>query len=597
MTGLMLEDRGTLPVLSITIVLALYLVFLVMNSTSFIDVWPLEGIFWETIAVIVVINLLSCLLFDNKASVSIPLVTEAFLIVVIPVLKYPNVLNIIGPWDSTAHYSFAKWIIVNGRVDTTGILFYSDQYGYHPGNGIIPASLSLLSSITVGWSMNIVIIVIYTGYFLFILATLKSFGLVTSESIDIHRSLLLIAILTLSISLSVYYGGAEIGYIYVGGILYALIRLMKRKDQIWGSIILMLVIFCGLLMTHFSTAVILLAYMLIIVSILIIAKLFNKTGIAGITPKVAIPAFIMLSAFVIYEIYTDVSLFTGVARGAIRILYSLYIRELQVAKTAMETRGLAFSELVRYLVSYYSKTIIVLTLIFTHTIGLSIKWRSLNHDEKMLALLLFASYPTWIIGWAGVGSFLSGARAFSIICFLLSASLAITYTKLYGFLAKSSRFAFSLFLIVLGFVANFGLPLMPIIRADGDTYTYTVFSQGGFSDYVLHPVTYVSSYNGASSFLCLSPYITFGLCDTMWQTPRIPRRGSISPSGVLSPGAIMDVMRNYLGREVIVPQPLRDRLIPSPIGYYGLYRKTFYFILGSGKGLIYNNGVYTLFLV
>jgi hypothetical protein len=215
----------------------------------------------------------------------------------------------------------------------------------------------------------------------------------------------------------------------------------------------------------------------------------------------------------------------------------------------------------------------------------------------MLALLLFASYPTWIIGWAGVGSFLSGARAFSIICFLLSASLAITYTKLYGFLAKSSRFAFSLFLIVLGFVANFGLPLMPIIRADGDTYTYTVFSQGGFSDYVLHPVTYVSSYNGASSFLCLSPYITFGLCDTMWQTPRIPRHGSISPSGVLSSGAIMDVMRNYLGREVMVPQPLRDRLIPSPIGYYGLYRKTFYFILGSGKGLIYNNGVYTLFLV
>jgi hypothetical protein len=372
---------------------------------------------------------------------------------------------------------------------------------------------------------------------------------------------------------------------------------MKRKDQIWGSIILMLVIFCGLLMTHFSTAVILLVYMLIIVSILIIAKLFNKTGIAGITPKVAIPAFIMLSAFVIYEIYTDVSLFTGVARGAIRILYSLYIRELLVAKTAMETRGLAFSDLVRYLVSYYSKTIIVLTLILIHTIGLSIRWRSLNHDEKMLALLLFASYPTWMIGWAGVGSFLTGARAFSIICFLLSASLAITYTKLYGFLAKSSRFAFSLFLIVLGFVANFGLPLMPIIKADGDTYTYPVFSQGGFSDYVLHPVTYVSSYNGASSFLCLSPYITFGLCDTMWQTPRIPRHGSISPSGVLSPGAIMDVMRNYLGREVIVPQPLRDRLIPSPIGYYGLYRKTFYFILGSGKGLIYNNGVYTLFLV
>jgi len=594
---LTLEDRRALSVLSITIVLALYLIFLTWNSSPFIGVWPLEGIFWETVAVIVAISLLSYLLFNSRASIIIPLITQTFLVVVLPVLKHPNTLNITGPWDSTAHYSFTKWIIANGRVDTTGILYYSDSYGYHPGNGIIPASLSLLSSITLGWSMNIVLIAIYTGYILFILATLKNFGWLKLESIDIRRSLWLLAIITLSISLPVYYGGVEIGYIYVGGILYALIRLMKRKDRILRSIILMLVIFGGLLITHFSTAVIILAYMLIIVSMSITAKLFNKIGIAGIAPKVAIPTFIMLSAFVIYEIYSDVSLFPGVTRGAIRILYSLYIREIQAAKTAMEARGLTFSDLVQFLVSYYAKTIIVLTLIFIHTIGLSIRWRSLNHDEKMLTLLLFASYPTWIIGWAGVGSFLTGARAFSLICFLLSVSLAMTYEKLYVFLTKSSRFAFPLFLIVLGFVASFGLPFMPVIRADGDTYTYTVFSQGGFSDHVLQPVIYVSSYNGVSSFLCLSPYITFGLCDIMWQTPRIPRHGSISPPGILDPEGVIEVMRNYLGRQVVVPQPLRDRLIPASIGYYSLYKKPFYFLLGSGKSLIYNNGVYTLLLV
>jgi len=590
------EERRTIIILLITLILALYLMFLTWNSSSFIDVWPLEGIFWETVAVIVAISLLSYLLFDYRASVIIPLITQAFLVVVLPVLKYPNALSITGPWDSVAHYSFAKWIIVNGYVDTAGILYYSDQYGYHPGNGIIPASLSLLSSITLGWSMNIVLIVIYTGYILFILATLKIFGWLKSESTDIRRSLLLLAILTLSIPLSVYYGGVELGYIYAGGILYFFIRLVKRKDDISKSIILVLVIFLGLLITHFSTAVIMLAYMLIIVSMLITIKLFSKTFIAGITPKVAMLAFIMLSAFVIYEIYSDVFMFTGVARGAIHILYSLYIREIQVAKTAMETRELSLSDLVQYLVSFYGKTIVVLTLIFIHAIWLSIRWRSLNHDEKILALLLFASYPTWIIGWAGVGSFLTGARAFSLICFLFSISLATTYEKLYGFLIKGSRFAFPLFLIVLGFVANFGLPFMPIIRADGDTYTYTVFSQGGFSDYVLQPVIYVSSYVGDSSFLCLSPYITFGLCDLMWQTPRIPKHGVVSPPGKLSPEAIIDVMRNYLGKQAIVPQPLRDRLLPAPIGYYSLYKKPFSFLLGSGKGLLYNNGVYTLFL-
>jgi len=590
------EERRTIIILLITLILALYLMFLTWNSSSFIDIWPLEGIFWETVAVIVAISLLSYLLFGDRASVIIPLITQAFLVVVLPVLKYPNALSITGPWDSVAHYSFAEWIIVNGYVDTAGILYYSDQYGYHPGNGIIPASLSLLSSITLGWSMNMVLIVTYMGYILFILATLKSFGWLKSESTDIRRSLLLLAILTLSIQLPVYYGGVELGYIYAGGILYFFIRLVKRKDDISKSIILVLVIFMGLLITHFSTAVIMLAYVLIIVSMLITIKLFSKTCIAGITPKVTMLAFIMLSAFVIYEIYSDVFLFTGVARGAIHILYSLHIREIQVAKTAMETRGLSLSDLVQYLVSSSGKTIVVLTLIFIHTIWLSIRWRSLNHDGKLLALLLFASYPTWMIGWAGVGSFLSGARAFSLICFLFSISLATTYEKLYGLLIKGSRFAFPLFLIVLGFVANFGLPFMPIIRAGDDTYTYAVFSQGGFSDYVLHPVTYVSSYNSVSSFLCLSPYITFGLCDIMWQTPKIPKHGSISPS-MLTPESIMDIVRNYLGKQVIIPQPLRENLIPGLIGYCSLYKKTFYFLLENGKALIYSNGFYILFLV
>jgi hypothetical protein len=412
-----------------------------------------------------------------------------------------------------------------------------------------------------------------------------------------RRNLWLTAIFTLSISFAVYYGGLEIGYIYAGGILYALIRWMKRKDDIFKSILLMLLIFLGLLITHFSTAVIMLAYILIIASMSIVAKLFNKkTGIVGINLRVIMPAFIMLSAFVIYEIYSDLSLFAGVARVAIRILYSLHIQEIQVAKTAMETKGLTFSDLVQFLISYYAKTIIVLTLIFIHTIGLLIKWRSLNHVEKMLASLLFASYPTWIIGWAGVGSLLTGSRAFSVICFLLLTSLVMTYEKLYVFLTKSSRFAFPLFLIVLGFVANFGLPFMPVIRADDDTYTYATFSQGGFSDYVLHSTTYVSSYSSGSSFLCLSSYTGFGLCDIMWQTPKIPRHGSISPEAN-SPDSMLELIKSYSNKDVIVPIPVIDRVIPGPIGYHSLYDKPLYFLLGNGGTLIYNNGFYFLFSI
>jgi hypothetical protein len=262
----------------------------------------------------------------------------------------------------------------------------------------------------------------------------------------------------------------------------------------------------------------------------------------------------------------------------------------------METKGLTFSDLVQYLISWYAKIIIVVALIFIHTIELSIRWRSLNHDEKMLALLLFASYSTWIIGWAGVGSLLTGSRAFSLICFLLSTSLAMTYEKLYGFLTKTCRFVFPLFLIVLGFIANFGLPFQPIIRVDDETYTYTTLSQGGFSDYVLHLTTYVSSYSGGSSFLCISPYISFGLCDIMWQTQKIPRHGSISPEAN-SPDSMLELIKSYSNRGVTVPIPIRDRIIPGLIGYHSLYDRPLYFLLGNGRALIYNNGLYVLFLI
>jgi hypothetical protein len=84
----------------------------------FIDVWPLEGIFWEMVATIIAICLLSYFLFDDRTSVIILLITQAFLVVVPPVLKYPNAPSITGPWNSVAHYSFDEWIIVNGYIDT-----------------------------------------------------------------------------------------------------------------------------------------------------------------------------------------------------------------------------------------------------------------------------------------------------------------------------------------------------------------------------------------------------------------------------------------------------------------------------------------------
>jgi hypothetical protein len=592
------EERRIIIILLITLILALYLMFLTWNSSSFIDVWPLEGIFWETVAVIVAISLLSYLLFDNRTSVIILLITQTFLVVVLPILKYPNALSITGPWDSTAHYSFAKWIIANGHVDTTGILYYSDPYGYHPGNGIIPAILSLLSSISLGWSMNSVLITVYIGYVLFLITLFDKLKCSTQGKKDLNSFLWLLTIFVLSISLAVYYGGVELGYIYSGGVLYILIKwIFKRNDTAIRVLGLVFLIFLGLLSTHLSTSVIVIAYILIVTMILSFSSVFNRVikVVRHLRRELILISLIIISVFIIYEIYTDVHLLHGLLKTAIRTIFSLYIQEIEIARTALEARGLTFVELFQYLISNHAKNVIILGLIFIHTIMLLIKWGSLNHDEKMLSQLLFASYLTWIIGWAGVGSFMTGARALSIISFLLSVNLLLTYEKLYRFIVEKNWFVIPLALVIIGFVANFGLPFQPIIKADEDTYTYTVFSQGGFSDLVLHPISYVNIYASSSHFLCLQPYISFGFCDLMWQTQKIPKHGSIGPK-VNTPDAVIEIIRNYLNKQVIIPQPLRDKLMPGLIGYYSLYKKPFHFLLENGKGLLYNNGVCTLFL-
>jgi len=598
-----LKRNKTFTIFILTIALGVYLIFLTRNSRAFVDVWPLEGVFWETTAVIIAITLLSYILFRGRASVIIPLITLAFLVVVIPVLKLPNALNLTGPWDSVAHYSFAKWILVNGRVDTVGNLYYSGQYGFHPGNGILPSSLSLLSSISLGWSMNAVLIAVYLGYMLFLVATLKRLGHLESGSmnIDIIKVLWLIAIFTLSIPLHVYYGGVELGYIYAGGVLYAFIRWLMRDDYASvRSLMLMLIVFLGVLSTHLSTAVIIVAYILISMLTLLIIKPFSKNPMSMEAPlRMLAPAILLTSIFILYEIYIDVFLFGNTLKGAIHAIYSLYVREIEIARVAVETRGLTFIDLLQYLVSAYAKSIIILGLIVIHTVTLLLKSASLSYEEKKLFLLLLASYTTWIIGWSGVGSFLSGARAFSVICFLLSINIVITYEKLYGFLIKKNLFIIPLFLMALGFATNFGLPFQPTIKIEEDSYTYPTLSQGGFSDYVLHPTTFVSSHVKSSPFLCLSPYITFGLCDLMWHSPRVPRSGFIAPK-VTAPDGIIEIVRGYLNRldrDVIIPQLTRDRVLPGPIGYRSLYEKPLLFLLEKGKALIYNNGICTLFLV
>jgi hypothetical protein len=590
------DKRIVLILLLVVATLALYLTYLRWNFSPYIDIWPLGEIFWETSFLLVLISLLSYLLFDSNASIIIPLITQAFLVVVIPVLRHPNTLSITGPWDSAAHYSFAKWIISKGHTDISGNLYYSDQYGRHPGNGIIPAMLNLLSSIELGWCMNIVIVIVYVVYLLLIFALLDNFVFLKENSLG--RYLWLLALFTLSVQLNVYYGGGDIGYIFVGSFLYVLIKYIVRKDNKFVITLgTLLIIFLGLLCVHLPTSVIIVAYVLIVALTLLVINVVTKAIYTKFDyrRKIILISLNLIFVFMIYELYADIFLFNSAFIAALKTIYSLYIRELVMVRAAMETRGFTLMDLLKYLISTYAKTVIIIFIILIHTISLLMKWHSLNEKEKTISRLLVVSYLTWGVGWAGFGSFISGMRAISLISFLLSLSLVLTYYKLYRLLVEKTKHMMPLILIVLGFSANFGLPFQPFIKSDGNSYAYTVFSQGGFSDLVLHPTLFMSSHTSSSYFLCLHPYIGFGICDLMWQTPRIPRVGARIPE--TSPEAIIKILVNYLNKRVVIPLPIRDRLIPAPIGYYELYEKPFHFLLDNDGAIIYHNGVYTLIFV
>jgi hypothetical protein len=81
----------------------------------------------------------------------------------------------------------------------------------------------------------------------------------------------------------------------------------------------------------------------------------------------------------------------------------------------------------------------------------------------------------------------------------------------------------------------------------------------------------------------------------LWFSPKIPSRGFIAPE-ITGSQSIISLLSPYMGKSVIVPQPLRDKLLPSPIGSPSIYEKPYVYLLHNGSGIIYNNKLYTLIM-
>jgi|GEM_PF-1807685 len=607
---------GFLILVTITILVSAYLALVIERSNSLLE-WPLEGMLIETVTILSILTILARKLFHSAVSmVLLVAIIQIFLIGIIPVLRYCNELYMVSPYDSVAHYSFAKWIIEKGHVDRDGVLYYSqtEQYKFHPGNGILPATLSILTTLDLGISMNVMWFTSYLSYVLALIATSKYLSRPNLRGLsNVNVAIFIIAIIMLLVRVSPTYGGSELGYAYLGPLLYLIMVTMitsiahdiNGNKSFKGHYVATILVFLGLLVTHFATATIALFYLIFltialvpfIVSMKVIRGYIMDISLGRSLQTVMLLTISLLTLYVLYEIYIDIALFGAPLQLILKTLRSLYFVEMVEIEARM-ARGLTIEDFLLYVISRETKTLVIFGTAITYTVVLLLASntdRPRHVIEKLVALYLFTSYPLLILIWTAQGSLIAGARIIPVLSFVLVLNIVVLFKKFFTTNGSTGVLAVILYMfMIIGFISNFGLPMTSQIRLDDETYKPPTFN--AFEDYALHPVIFLSTYMSSSgpSFLCLHPYTAFGLCDLMWNATKIPRVGFIAPT-VNTFEAIIQAIKAYLGKEVTVPLPTRDRIISAPLDAVSFYMMPKHFMLNMCEGLLYNNLLYMLF--
>jgi hypothetical protein len=614
-----LDPSGSWIILGIIVILGLYLVDVNSKKTSFADEWVLNGIFIEFIIVIFLLLFLSYILFSNIISSSLFFNSIALtLIVFTPLLKYTNAISLVSPFDPLAHYSFALWIVRYGHVAPLEKLYYTSTvgglYSTHPGNGLTPAILHILTDIPLDHSMNLVLLLNYIGYvtvILLILSEIRGKQNFPQDSFNSNATspfvlFLIVLVVTSIIFISPGIGGTFISYLYVGFLFYYIFHNVVEIESSHSfskrtSIAVFLITYLGLISTHYGTTVIMTFFfgLLVTVSLLRIKELKMPSIV-----KVVI--MILVFTFLTYEIFVDVLSLHTILIDAIKKIMNLYFRELREAKQAMERHESIFLiDFIRYFVAIYAKLIYIVFIVFIClVIGIRrvLKTRhgfTSTPTIKALMVIFLLSIISYIPAYGGVASFAGLQRVISLLQIPLT---AITFYFLMTFVPKKMLHKplknllvlLLVLLIIFGYVSNYGLFfLAPIMRYNGEEYRFAGFSP--ISVYTYDSIRYLATHNsGTIKFITLSPFITFGYADLLWNISKIPRHGSINLSP--DPHEATKMVENIINemKNGIIPIYLTDRL-SGRIGLKSYYEKPLK-ILNLNTSMIYNNGYYALFL-
>ncbi|RLI87254.1 MAG: hypothetical protein DRP01_02305 [Archaeoglobales archaeon] len=585
--------RGLLSLMLLVLSLIYYIVEVSCHATAFKDLWILDRIlsYFLLTAIMILILTRSGALFENVfANTIFTSILIIGIVAVTPIIKYLSPLAIYGTYDALAHYSFSKWILINGKIAQNNELYYSFEYGFHPGNGLIPTFISLLSNIPLDIAMSFVMLL---GYIVYVLVF---HILLSTVNINVSTLAILFGISTLYFYVS--YCGTALSYPMISLIILKLFRFYMQSQELNSSgIICMILPFTGLMLTHYASTIHVFLFFTLVLDILLLRENIKTLRVFFMIVTVS------FVTFVTYEVYVDAILSSRTIIGAINRLRQLYLREIVELEKAMKRHeNLTPLQLVMYLLASRGKPVILMmfsTLLVVHYVlkkitgTLTSKKELKNSDNNIEQIFRFLTITSalYLVSYAGVSSIGGVVRT---IPFMQSFLALLLIDRVSSLINNKKTFAILLIpFILIGFISNYNLnPLSPILKYQKESYRPIINTV--ISPYIYMAVEFINSFaTKYTRIVTLNPYITFGYSDLIWNADKFPARGFINTGSL--PEESVSMIKSLLStqRELIIPLYLTDRLSGRP-GLKSYYLKPFE-LLTIETALIYNNRYYALF--
>jgi len=573
---------------------------LTIERKGLVDIWVLSGSWNQFILAVTVLALVPFVL-HKRDSAYLTLFSSLILvalIVLMPLIKYSSPLYLYGTYDSLAHYSFSKWIANTGRIPTNGEVYYSLQYGYHAGNGILPAFLLLISGIPLDLSMDTLLIIGYWIYVIILYVLLP----------QALRNKPLIVMLLLSIPLYYpYYTGSSISYPFVALIIYAIYPLITKGSFPWAQYLLFIVSFIGLLGTHLSTTTILTFTLAFALSI--IGFLCYKTR-----SSLLIFVITILSIYFAYELFVDYVLMKQQLPFTLNILQRLYSEELYHATQPKPYSLPLIYRVWNYVVTYPKEILLTLMLVFQILLLayniLKVFFYKYGKDTlcvtKLYLVLGMLALMPLLISWSGVGKLFTASvrflnvSQFSMILYLgllLSTreySTRLRETHIYSRILITTTL---IILVAFNYMTNYGLTILMKPYPLGNELVYNTTQNGVITSVVLYSVYFINQFNTIAKLVVIQPLLPYGYADLAWNISKIPPYGHVSAG--TQPEDVIETLKSSLRDrdEYLIPLPLEEDAVPSSLGYRSYFYKPFNWLLQEGGCIVYNNGFYSFILL